>query len=142
MRVESGASKFITSRVFFDEMSEMDRNDKFAKWLKRKTMKRWEIISYYHLSADNVSVEYLIIQARCPFISVNPSYIELTVRKALEDNWYIDYKNERIHLKVNMIDGKAYVVRHLYHSVRNNSSLIDAKHDPIFELNFPESKAE
>ena len=102
MRAEAVTTKSRISRAFFDEMPQAEKNDITAKWLKRKTMKRWHIVSLYHLSADNISIDYLIVEAKYPFKSVNPSNIERTVKMTLENYWYIFDKNESIALKMFM----------------------------------------
>ena len=113
LRAEAAMNKFKISRTFFDDMPQNIRNDNLAKWLKRKTMKRWKLTSFYHLSADNVSVDYLIVQARCPLRSVSPKYIEETIKRTLEEPWYIYDKNKRIPLKMFMNEGNSYVIRNV-----------------------------
>jgi hypothetical protein len=121
--VKAGTKRSKLSLAFFDEMPQIDRNDKFAEWLKRKTMKLWEIISFYTLFADNVSVEYLIIEARCLFVSVKLSDIEQTVQRTLEELWYNLNKNERIPFKVSMNDDKCNIVRNMVPSEQNNTNV-------------------
>jgi hypothetical protein len=115
-------------------MPHIDKNDKFAKWLIRKSMKRWEIILYYHLSADYNFIEYLKIQARCPFISVNPTYIEQTVKQTLKSFWYINDENKRIPLKLDMNEGKSYVVRRMYPGDGDSLSLFEYVYELIKEV--------
>ena len=123
LRAEAATNEFKISKAFFDEMPQNVRNDNLAKWLKRKTMKRWKLTSFYHLSADNVSVDYLIVQARCPFLSVSPKYIEQTIKRTLGEPWYIYHKNKRIPLKKYMNKGNSYVVGTVRNIEEHNVSL-------------------
>ena len=135
MRAEAKKIKYKISRNVFDDMPQNIRNDNLAKWLKRKTMKRWKLTSFYHLSADNVSVDYLIVQARCPFHSVSPKYIEETIKRTLEEPWYIYDKNKRIPLKMFMNEGNSYVIRNVDISDKFNGSTKKIKNIEIKNSN-------
>jgi hypothetical protein len=134
LRVEPATNKSTFSRAFFDEVLKIDWSDKFAKWLIRKTMKRWEIVPFYRLSENNVSVEYLIIQATRHFISVNPKFIEQTIQKTLKDFWYIFYEDKKIPLKVMLTKGKSYVLRRIDNKAGDSPSVLGANPKTVYML--------
>ena len=103
-------SKYKIPKAYFENMPRRNRNDRMAKWLKRKTMKQWKISTFYHPSDDGDSVEYLIIEANFPFSPVNPKHIEDTVKAAFDDTWYIVTDNDKITLKLYFSEGKSYIV--------------------------------
>jgi hypothetical protein len=134
LRVKPATNKSTFSRAFFDEVLKIDRSDKFAKWLIRKTMKQWEMVPFYRLSQNNVSVEYLIIQATRHFISVNPNFIEQTIQKTLKDFWYISYENKKIPLKVMLTKGKPYVLQRIDKDAGNSPSVLSANPKIVYML--------
>ena len=110
LMLKPDTSKYKIPKAYFENMPRRNRNDRMAKWLKRKTMKQWKISTFYHTSDDGDSVEYLIIEAKLQFSSVNPKHIEETVKAAFDDTWYILNENKKITLKLYFSEGRSYIV--------------------------------
>jgi hypothetical protein len=100
--------KFLQS--FSDILSETDKKDKNARWIKRKTLKKWIFFVYQHFHRNGPFIDYLVVKAIFTFNSANPSSIEKQVKAAMRDNWYIIQYNVTVSLNIELNKYKSYAL--------------------------------
>jgi hypothetical protein len=98
--------KFLHS--FSDILSETDKKDETARWIKRKTLKKWTFYVFQHFHRNGSFIDFLVVKAIFNFNSANPSSIEKQVKAAMRDNWYIIQNNVTVSLKIELNKYKSY----------------------------------
>ncbi|KAL4231213.1 hypothetical protein ACF0H5_008795 [Mactra antiquata] len=77
-------------------------NDTESSWIKQNAMKVWQIKTLYKPTVCGKYVEFFLVFASYPYKSVNPSKLRKNLGQALLETWYVEVKETRISLSVEM----------------------------------------